>query len=274
VPTHDAKTNAVMLRNRRIGCSMTGIVQAINKHGYREFLDWCDDGYEYIQHLDKKYADWLCVPRSIKTTSVKPSGTVSLLAGATPGVHWDHSPYYLRRVRVQDNHPLVDACREAGYDVEEDAYSDDTMVISFPVKVDKLERGKSDVSLREKVDLAAQMQRFWSDNQVSCTAEFDPEEEGDTIPRLLAAYEDRLKGISFLPMEEHGYEQAPYEEISEEEYYEKKAKLEDITGIQLEHDKEDKFCDSESCEVDIGEDADSDKEADVETPVEPVEAEE
>ena len=64
IPTHDAGTNAVMLRNRRIGCSMTGIVQALNKHGYRDFFDWCDEGYEYIQHLDKKYSDWLCIPRS------------------------------------------------------------------------------------------------------------------------------------------------------------------------------------------------------------------
>ena len=250
IQTHDAKTNAVMLRNRRIGCSMTGIVQAINKHGYREFLDWCDEGYDYIQHLDKKYSDWLCIPRSIKTTSVKPSGTVSLLAGATPGVHWDHSPYYIRRVRVQDEHELVDACREAGYDVEPDKYADDTVVISFPVKVDELERGKDEVPLREKVDLAAQMQRYWSDNQVSCTAEFDPDTESDTIPRLLAAYEDRLKGISFLPMKDHGYEQPPYEKITEEEYEEMKSGIEPLQGmIQLEHDLEDKFCDGEACKV-------------------------
>ncbi len=250
IQTHDSKTNAVMLRNRRIGCSMTGIVQAINKHGYREFLNWCDEGYEYIQELDKEYADWLCIPRSIKTTSVKPSGTVSLLAGATHGVHWDHSPYYIRRVRVQEDHALVEACEEAGYDVEPDQYADDTAVISFPVEVDDLERGKHEVSLREKIDLAAQMQRYWSDNQVSCTAEFDPETEAEEIPRLLAAYEDRLKGISFLPMQDHGYDQPPYEEISEEEYEEMTSELDPIEGANLEHDLEDKFCDGEACKVD------------------------
>ena len=249
IQTHDAKTNAVMLRNRRIGCSMTGIVQAINKHGYREFFNWCDKGYDYIQHLDKKYADWLCIPRSIKTTSVKPSGTVSLLAGATPGVHWDHSPHYIRRVRVADSHRLVELCKEAGYQVEPDKYADDTMVISFPVKVDSLDRRKNEVSLREKVDLASQMQRHWSDNQVSCTAEFDPETEAEEIPRLLAAYEDRLKGISFLPMEDHGYEQPPYEEITEAEYRQMKAELDPIEGANLEHDLEDKFCDGEACKV-------------------------
>ena len=250
VGTHDAKTNAVMLRNRRIGCSMTGIVQAINEHGYREFFDWCDDGYEYIQDLDRTYSDWLCVPRSIKTTSVKPSGTVSLLAGATPGVHWSHSPYYLRRMRVASGHPLVEACERAGYEVQPDPYADDTMVIAFPVEVDATERGKADVPLREKIDLAAQMQHYWSDNQVSCTAEFDPDSEADEIPRLLEAYEDRLKGISFLPMEEHGYDMPPYEEISEEEYEERIAEVDPLENVDLEHDLEDKFCDGAACEVD------------------------
>jgi hypothetical protein len=77
VPTHNPKTNAVMGRNRRIGCSMSGIVQAMNKLGRRQLLDWCDSGYTYIQELDKVYADWLCVPRSLKTTSVKPSGCLT-----------------------------------------------------------------------------------------------------------------------------------------------------------------------------------------------------
>lgn len=250
VPTHDQQTNAVMLRNRRIGCSMTGIVQAINKHGYREFFDWCDEGYDYIQYLDKKYSDWLCIPRSIKTTSVKPSGTVSLLAGSTPGVHWGHSPYYIRRVRVRSGHELVEKCRQAGYPVEEAHYEDDTMVIEFPIKVDNLERSKTDVSVREKVDLAAQMQYWWADNQVSCTAEFDPDEEGEEIPRILEAYEHRLKGISFLPTRDHGYVQAPYEEITQAEY---EARIANLTPIdaELDHDLEDKFCSGEACKVDF-----------------------
>lgn len=77
VPTHNPKTNAVMGRNRRIGASQSGIVQAINKLGRRQYLDWCDNGYTYIRALDKQYADWLCVPRSLKVTSVKPSGCLT-----------------------------------------------------------------------------------------------------------------------------------------------------------------------------------------------------
>jgi intein/homing endonuclease len=74
VPTHDLRANAVMMKNRRIGCSMSGITQAIAKFGRREFLNWCDKGYGYIQELDRTYSDWLGIPLSIKTTSVKPSG--------------------------------------------------------------------------------------------------------------------------------------------------------------------------------------------------------
>jgi len=250
VPTMDERTNAVMLRNRRIGCSMTGIVQAINRFGYRRFLQWCDRSYEYVSYLDEVYSNWLCVPRSIKMTSVKPSGTVSLLAGATPGVHWEHAPYYVRRLRVTREHPLVAMCAEAGYRVEPDHYADNTMVIAFPIHIANLERGKAQVPLREKVDLTAQMQRYWSDNQVSCTADFDPEREADQLPRILSAYEDRLKGIVFLPSSGHGYEQAPYEEITREEYERMSSALRPLRGqLEHEHELEARFCEGGVCEV-------------------------
>ena len=253
VPTHDEATNAVMLRNRRVGCSMTGIVQAISRFGYRRFFQWCDEAYRYVQRLDETFSSRFAVPRSIKTTSVKPSGTVSLLAGATPGVHWDHAPYYIRRIRVLADHPLVEMCREAGYQLEPDRYSSNTMVVSFPVAIPHLGRRKADVSLREKVDLAAQMQRFWSDNQVSCTAEFDPEREADEVPRILSAYEDRLKAIVFLPSAGHGYEQPPYEEITREQYEKMVKDLKPLRGhLPHEHELEARYCEGGVCEFHTG----------------------
>jgi ribonucleoside-triphosphate reductase (thioredoxin) len=249
IPTHDPRTNAVMMRNRRIGCSMSGIIQAIDRLGYRKFLGWCDKAYDYLQKLDAEYSVRLAVPRSIKTTSVKPSGSVSLLAGATPGVHWEHAHYYIRRVRITDNHPLLEMCTHAGYPVEPDRYSAGTMVVSFPIFVQHAGRRKADVSLHEKVDLAAQMQRYWSDNQVSCTADFNPDSETDEIPRILEAYEDRLKGIVFLPSVRHGYEQPPYEEISGEQYEELVRKLKPLKGeLQHEHELEARFCEGGMCE--------------------------
>jgi ribonucleoside-triphosphate reductase len=236
-----------MMRNRRIGCSMTGITQAISRLGSPCFFEWCDRAYGFVRHLDEQYSSCFRVPRSIKTTCVKPSGSVSLLAGATPGVHWDHSPYYIRRVRAASDHPLVDLCRRAGYVVEPDVYAGNTMVISFPVHVPHLDRRKSDVPLHEKVDLAARMQREWSDNQVSCTAEFDADAEAEEIPRLLSSYEGQLKAIVFLPEDRHGYEQPPYEEITEGQYQEMTSKLQPLNG-GLGHDVEVSFCDGARCE--------------------------
>ncbi len=250
VPTEDEATNRVMSGNRRIGCSMTGIVQAINRFGYRRFLGWCEEAYRYVQRLDETYSTWLDVPRSIKTTSVKPSGTVSLLAGATPGVHWDHAPYYVRRIRISDRHPLVAMCRRAGYRVEPDHYAASTTVVEFPIHVPHMERRKGQVSLWEKVDLAATLQRWWSDNQVSCTADFDPEREAELLHRVLQTYEDRLKAIAFLPASGHGYEQAPYEEITPQQYHDLVGRLEPLRGtLEHEHELEAKFCDGDVCDL-------------------------
>ncbi len=250
VETEDALTNAVMLRNRRLGCSMTGVVQAIDKLGYQQFFRWCDGGYAFLRRLDEEFSAEMNVPRSIKLTSVKPSGTVSLLAGATPGVHWEHAPYYIRRVRVTMGHPLVEMCRRSGYQIEDDAYSQNTVVVSFPVHVERLGRCKSEVPLLEKVDLAAQMQRYWSDNQVSVTAEFDPDREADALAGLLQSYENRLKAVVFLPSRGHGYQQPPYEQISQQEYEQIVGRLRPLQG-DLEHEEEleARFCDGDLCDM-------------------------
>ena len=70
-----------MLKNRRIGLSQSGVVQAFNKFGRREMLKWCDDAYAHVKDLDDEYSNWLCIPKSVRMTSIKPSGTVSLLNG-------------------------------------------------------------------------------------------------------------------------------------------------------------------------------------------------
>jgi adenosylcobalamin-dependent ribonucleoside-triphosphate reductase len=249
VPTHDKPSNAVMSRNRRIGCSMTGVVQAVNRLGYRTYFQWCEQAYIALVRWDLEFSDRLRVPRSIKLTSVKPSGTVSLMAGASPGVHWEFAPYYLRRMRLQDGHPLAEACRKAGYPVEPDAYSKQTVVVSFPVHAKNIRLSRKRVPLWEKVDLAARMQHYWADNQVSCTATFDPETEKNGIARILEAYEDRLKAISFLPEKGHGYEQPPYEEISRQSYEEILGRLKPLAAeVPHEEQYEARFCDSGQCD--------------------------
>ena len=248
IPTHDARTNAVMMRNRRIGCSQSGIVQAMNKLGRREYLNWCDAGYQYIQKLDIEYSEWLCVPVSRKTTSVKPSGTVSLLCGATPGIHYPHSEYYIRNIRVADTSPLVQIARDAGHPVEPCAYAPDTYVVSFPVKERHYTKGKNDVTIWEQFANAADLQRYWADNQVSITVTFNKEEKKD-IATCLEVYEDRLKSISLLPISEHGYEQAPYIEITEDEYSKLYSGLTPMAMGGSEHEVDEKFCDGDTCVI-------------------------
>lgn len=252
IPTHDERTNRVMNRNRRIGCSQSGIVQAMNKLGRREYLNWCNIGYSKIKELDKTYAEWLGVPRSIKMTSIKPSGTVSLLCGATPGIHYPHSEFYIRRIRISTASPLVEVCSKAGYPVEPDVYdqSGKTMVVSFPVREQHYGKSKDDVTIWEQVANAADLQHYWADNQVSVTVTFS-KNEADQIPTVLEVFENRLKSISFLPISEHGYAQAPYETITESEY---DALVSQIKPMLLEtdsHEIDDKFCDGDSCTIPV-----------------------
>ena len=248
IPTHDQRTNIVMNRNRRIGCSQSGIVQAMNKLGRREYLNWCEAGYNRIKMLDRKYSEWLGIPKSIKTTSIKPSGTVSLLCGATAGIHYPHSEHYIRRIRIGEGSPLIEICREAGYPVEKDVYDQlgKTMVVSFPVKESHYTKGKDEVTVWEQVVNAVDLQHHWADNQVSITVTFK-EDEGDQIPSVLEAFESRLKSISFLPISEHGYAQAPYESITELEYDRLASQIRPMVLNTDTHDTEDKFCDGDAC---------------------------
>jgi hypothetical protein len=250
VNTHWKETNAVMLKNRRMGISQTGIIEAFVKHGRRKMLEWCDKGYEYLQDVDERYSSWLCIPKSIKLTTVKPSGTVSILAGVSSGIHYPHSEYYIRRVRVSSNSDLIEILEQANYRIEKDQYSNNTMVIEFPCKCENFNRGKEDVSIWEQAENAAAYQKYWSDNQVSITITFKPEET-DQIEHVLECFEDKLKAVSFLPIKEHGYEQAPYEEITKEEYEKRMSELKPLKLSEtVDEAIGEKFCDSDTCQVD------------------------
>jgi adenosylcobalamin-dependent ribonucleoside-triphosphate reductase len=252
LPTHVPRTNAIMFRNRRIGISQSGIIEQINKVGFREHINWCEEGYQKLQHWDQVYSDWLCVPRSRKTTTVKPSGSVSLLPGVTPGIHWPHAEYYLRRVRISKTSALVPILKEAGYRVEPDHYeSDQTVVVEFPVHEPYFGRSKDEISIWEQLELAAAMQAKWSDNQVSITVTVRPEEAQD-LPRALSMYEKRLKAVSFLPLRgDKVYKQPPYEKISEEEYKKAVDKIKNVRYHVLETEDrvEERFCDTDQCTI-------------------------
>jgi adenosylcobalamin-dependent ribonucleoside-triphosphate reductase len=251
--THWSDTNRVMLRNRRIGCSVSGIAQFITNRGMDELRTWLEEGYDTIQEWDNSYSDWFAIPKSIKTTSVKPSGTVSLLAGATPGLHYPESRFYTRRIRISINSELIEPLKKAGYKIEPAFGSEDsTLVVEIPVDVGEGIRTASELTIWEQFSIAAFLQRHWADNQVSCTVTFDPEKEGEQIPHVLNYYQYHLKGISLLPRHDYGaYPQMPYEAIDEKEYNKQIKKLGKLTFgvIKNEEAEVDKFCNNESCEI-------------------------
>ena len=251
--THWSDTNRVMLRNRRIGCSVSGVAQFITKHGMEELRKWLESGYDTIQEWDCMYSDWFAVPKSIKTTSVKPSGTVSLLVGATPGMHYPESRFYIRRIRASKHSELLDPLKRAGYTVEPAFGSEDsTVVVEVPVDVGEGIRTAAELSIWEQFSLAAFLQRHWADNQVSCTATFDSETEVEELPHVLNYFQYRLKGISLLPRHKLGaYKQMPYEAIDEKLYNKKLKKLKPLSFgvIKNEEAEIDKFCNNDSCEI-------------------------
>lgn len=251
--THWAETNRVQLRNRRIGCSVSGVTQFLSKYDLHTLNNWLDTGYSEIQKWDCVYSEWLCIPRSIKTTSVKPSGTVSLLAGATPGMHYPESRFYIRRVRLSVNSPLVNGLKKSGYLIEPAFGSEkDTLVVEIPVDVGEGVRTINQVSMWEQLALAANMQRWWADNQVSCTITFNPLSEGNQIASALDYFQYQLKGISFLPKCEYGaFPQMPYEEITEDHYHSIKSKIKNINffengNVSIDGEGE-MYCDGETC---------------------------
>jgi adenosylcobalamin-dependent ribonucleoside-triphosphate reductase len=221
LPTHWEETNAIMQRNRRIGASMSGVANFADRVGLPVLREWMDTGYNTIKSYDNTYSEWLGIRESIKMTTVKPSGTVSILAGESPGVHWTPGgKYFNRAIRFANDDPMLPLFKMANYRVEPATESPETTsVVFFPIKSDA-ERAERDVTIFEKMSLAAVAQRYWSDNSVSVTISFDPETESDHVGTVLHMYDGQLKTVSFLPSGNFTYPQMPYTQITEEEYRE------------------------------------------------------
>jgi len=247
-----AKTNRVLLRNRRIGLSQSGIQQAVAKLGIEQYRQWCEEGYKTVRYYDDVYSEWLAIPRSVKVTSVKPSGSVSLLAGATPGMHWPESTTYIRRMRLSKYSDLIGPLQAAGYPLEPAVGSEDsTLVVEIPVQIAEPLRTAAQVSMWEQLAMAAFLQKYWADNQVSATITFDPATEGVQIAHALNYFQYQLKGVSFLPRFEAGaYPQMPYEGIDQAEYQRRLAALDTLSfGSTHEQAEQEKYCSNDSCTI-------------------------
>ena len=255
LPTHWEETNAIMQRNRRIGTSMSGVADFADVNGMPKLREWMDSGYAVIREYDNIYSEWLGIRESIKMTTVKPSGTVSILAGESPGVHWTPGgKFFNRAIRFSNDDPMLPLFRMANYRVEPASESPKTTsVVFFPIK-SKAARAERDVTIFEKMSLAATAQRYWSDNSVSVTISFNAETEAEHVGTVLHMYDGQLKTVSFLPSGNETYPQMPYTQITEEEYVTATMSLFpiDFSGIYAGMAADaigESYCTTDACEI-------------------------
>jgi ribonucleoside-triphosphate reductase len=224
-----------------MGIGITGYLQASE-----EQRSWLKETYEELRRYDQDYSHTAGFPTSIKLTTVKPSGTLSLLPGVTPGCHPAYARYLIRRIRVASNHSLVDICRNAGYKIEYQKNYDGTedrgtVVIEFPFSYPEGTVLAKDMSAIAQLEVVRRLQTEWSDNAVSCTVYYKMEELEDIKAYLKKHFAKNFKSLSFLLHSEHGFAQAPYEEITEEEYNKLVSTTRMITEIEdtIEFDSDD-----------------------------------
>lgn len=227
---HAEETEEIVHKNMRMGIGITGYLQATE-----EQKSWLKETYEKLRVYDEDYSQKQNFPKSIKLTTVKPSGTLSLLPNVTPGVHPAYSQYYIRRIRMASNSPLVELCRSNGYDVEFQKNFDgtddkNTVVVSFPVSVPDGTVTAKDMTAIDQMNYVKKLQTEWSDNAVSCTVYYRKEELEDIKKWLKENYNSSVKSMSFLLHSDHGFAQAPYEEITKEQYEEYNNRVKPITS--------------------------------------------
>jgi len=224
------ETEDIVHKNMRMGIGVTGYLQATEEQ--RSWLSGC---YTYIRAYDKEYSELTGFPTSIKITTVKPSGTLSLLAGVTSGAHPAYSQYYIRRIRMASDSNLVEVCRANGYHVEyvrnfDGTEDHGTVVVSFPCSFPDGTRLADEMSAVDQLEVIKRLQTEWSDNAVSVTIYYR-KEELDEIKEWLSNNYFNVKSVSFLLHNEHGFDQAPLEEITKEKYEEMKANTTPITTV-------------------------------------------
>lgn len=233
---HNAETEEIVHKNMRMGIGITGYCMATE-----EQKSWLSDCYKFLREFDVKYSELHGWPVSIKLTTVKPSGTLSLLAGVTSGGHPAYAQYYIRRIRIASESPLVDVCRASGYHVEYvrgfDGKEDHrTVVVEFPCKTPEHAVFASDVSAVDQLEIIKRLQTEWSDNAVSVTIYYRLEELDEIKAWLAENYTHSVKTVSFLLHSDHGFEQAPMEEISEERYIEMSSQVQPISSVTFNED--------------------------------------
>lgn len=230
----DPKQRDVVERNRRIGVGFFGLQEWLGLRGikYSEFYrhgilaDHLTDWYNTVRNEADRYADELGINRPIKVTTIAPTGTIAKLAGTSEGMQPIYAKYYLRRVRYAENDPEVEKLKANGIDLEPCIYSSGTLVASFPCEDPILSRVPEEfVEEQHEIDptvlleLQALIQRYYCDNAISLTINYDPSSYSLDKVKLEAAIRKSLphiKGVTVFP--EASRPQSPIERISRDQY--------------------------------------------------------
>lgn len=216
------KWNIVQQRDKLIGCSLTGWQDMVNAISMTN-----DEQKMLLQELRdvaktsaNDYAKALKQKEPLLVTTVKPEGTLSQLPVVSSGIHYSHSPYYIRRVRVNAQDPIVQVCEELGYPIKPEVGQDietcKTKVIEFPVKAPQ-GITKYDVSAIEQLKNYQMFMENYVDHNCSITVHVR-NHEWDIVEQWVWDNWDDVVAVSFLSLDDSFYELLPYEAITKEEY--------------------------------------------------------
>jgi len=219
LPCADTKeTEQIVHKQMRMGIGVTGYLQSTD-----EQRGWLKNCYEYLRKFDKDYSNLHGFPLSIKLTTVKPSGSLSILGNCTPGIHPGFSKYYKRRVRIASGSPLISLAKSHGYNVEyvqnfDGSLDYNTQIVTFPMSLPDHTIFAENCSALTQLEWVKKAQTEWSDNSVSVTVYYRKHELPQIKEWLKNNYNFSIKTVSFLLHNEHGFKQAPMEQITKEEY--------------------------------------------------------
>ena len=248
-------------RDRLLGCSLTGWQDMVNqlKLSKADEAELLRDMRQAAREAADEYARELGQNAPLLVTTVKPEGTLSQLPTVSSGVHYSHSPYFVRRVRISSSDPLLKVCEELGYpvfpEVGQDMETASTKVVEFPVKAPE-GRTKFDVTAVEQLENYLMFMENYVDHNCSITVHVR-ENEWEEVEEYVWKHWDKIVAVSFIPLNDAFYELLPYEAITEQEYHDRKAAMKPFIPSLIskyetreeEYELENDGCESGICPV-------------------------
>jgi len=230
IPTNNNESDCIISKHRRVGVSVSGIHEFVSKYDMDTLKFFLDQGYKYLKEYDKIISKKLGINESVKITVIQPSGTKSNMLGVFgSSLNRPIHRYFIRRVRLQADDPLLKQYEDMGYEVEMDCCNpDNTKIISFPIKVpDYISLHTNDYEgFIYDLDMAVLLQKYWADQSVSMSIQIPKGMSVDELYEIIKKYAKELKTLCFIPSQiDKVYKQSPIEGIPEQKYNEMKIKI-------------------------------------------------